>query len=179
MGRQSQHAEPRPLSPRRQPLPLLLLFEKASPTQKPCGYEALELKELSHRLDGVLWPRPTTGCAETGSPEFPVVLLEGQMHPDPGFHHRLAAQTHRFLQRHPQVEHWSLLVVMPHNRLNVGPSPAPPIRLRGEPVAMPTFWTPPAPAFARNFFSTVSGTRVEASANAVPWISRTRSPQRS
>ena len=26
-----------------------------------------------------------------------VVLLEVQMHPDPGFRHRLAAQTHRFL----------------------------------------------------------------------------------
>lgn len=46
-------------------------------------FEALELKELSHRLDGVLWPRERTGCAKTGSPEFPVVLLEVQMHPDP------------------------------------------------------------------------------------------------
>ncbi len=45
-------------------------------------FEALEIKELSHRLDGVLWPRQSTGCAETGSPEFPVVLLEVQMHPD-------------------------------------------------------------------------------------------------
>ena len=38
-------------------------------------FEALEIKELSHRIEGVLWPRQTTGCAETGSPEFPVVLL--------------------------------------------------------------------------------------------------------
>ena len=42
-------------------------------------FAALEIKELSHRLDGVLWPRETTGCAETGSPEFPVVLLEAQI----------------------------------------------------------------------------------------------------
>lgn len=55
------------------------------------GSEAGLPSELSHRLDGVLWPRESTGCAETGSPEFPVVLLEVQMHPDPGFHHRLAA----------------------------------------------------------------------------------------
>jgi len=89
-----------------------------------CGYEALEIKELSHRLDGVLWPRETTGCADTGNPEFPVVLLEVQMHPDPGFHHRLAAQTYRFLQQHPQVEHWSVLVITPNNRLNLGPSQA-------------------------------------------------------
>jgi predicted transposase YdaD len=90
--------------------------------QKPCGYEALEIKELSHRLDGVLWPSERTGCAETGSPEFPVVLLEVQMHPDPGFHHRLAAQTYRFLQQHPRVEHWAVLVIKPHNRLKLGPT---------------------------------------------------------
>ena len=87
-------------------------------------FQALEIKELSHRLDGVLWPRETTGCAETGSPEFPVVLLEVQMHPDPGFHHRLAAQTYRFLQQHPQVEHWAVLVITPHNRLKLGPTQA-------------------------------------------------------
>jgi len=64
-------------------------------------FEALEIKELSHRLDGVLWPRQTTGCAETGSPEFPVVLLEVQMHPDSGFQHRLAAQTYRWFPEPP------------------------------------------------------------------------------
>ena len=87
-------------------------------------YEALEIKELSHRLDGVLWPSQTTGCAETGSPEFPVVLLEVQMHPDPGFHHRLAAQTYRFLQHHPRVEHWAVVVITPHSRLSLGPTQA-------------------------------------------------------
>jgi len=71
-----------------------------------------------------LWPRQSTGCAETGSPEFPVVLLEVQMHPDPGFHHRLAAQTYRFLQQQPQVEHWAVLVITPHNRLKLGPPKA-------------------------------------------------------
>ncbi len=87
-------------------------------------FEALEIKELSHRLDGVLWPRETTGGAETGSPEFPVVLLEVQMHPDKGFHHRLAAQTYRFLQQHPRVEHWAVLVITPHSRLKLGPTQA-------------------------------------------------------
>jgi hypothetical protein len=43
----------------------------------------------------------------------PVVLLEVQMHPDPGFHHRLATQTYRFLQQQPQVEHWAVLVITP------------------------------------------------------------------
>ena len=99
-------------------------LEPAAPGDRLYRFEALEIKELSHRLDGVLWPRESTGCAETGSPEFPVVLLEVQMHPDPGFHHRLAAQTYRFLQQQPQVEHWSVLVITPHNRLKLGPTQA-------------------------------------------------------
>jgi predicted transposase YdaD len=104
-----------------------LALDPSSPGDRLYRFEALEIKELSHRLDGVLWPRETTGCAETGSPEFPVVLLEVQMHPDPGFHHRLAAQTYRFLQQQPQVEHWAVLVITPHNRLNLGPTQ--PLRL--------------------------------------------------
>jgi predicted transposase YdaD len=99
-------------------------LDPSAPGDSLYRFQALEIKELSHRLDGVLWPRQATGCAETGSPEFPVVLLEVQMHPDPGFHHRLAAQTYRFLQQHPRVEHWALLVITPHNRLNLGPSQA-------------------------------------------------------
>jgi len=88
-------------------------------------FEAPELKELSHRLDGVLWPRESTGFAETGSPEFPVVLLEVQMHPDPGFHHRLAAQSYRFLQKHPRVEHLEEVVITPHQRHKLGPARLP------------------------------------------------------
>jgi predicted transposase YdaD len=54
-----------------------------------------------------------------------VVLLEVQMHPDPGFHHRLAAQTHRFLQKHTQVEHLEVVVITPHQRCTLGPSQRP------------------------------------------------------
>ena len=50
--------------------------------------------------------------------------MEVQMHPDPGFHHRLAAQTYRFLQQQPQVEHWAVLVITPHSRLRLGPTQA-------------------------------------------------------
>jgi len=95
------------------------------PGDRHYRFEALELKELSHRLDGVLWPRESTGCAETGSPEFPVVLLEVQMHPDPGFHHRLAAQSYRFLQKHPRVEHLEVVVITPHQRHKLGPARLP------------------------------------------------------
>lgn len=62
-----------------------LVLDPDAPGDRLYRFEALEIKELSHRLDGVLWPRESTGCAETGSPDFPVVLLEVQMHPDPGF----------------------------------------------------------------------------------------------
>ena len=72
-----------------------------------------------------MWPRQTTGCAETGSPEFPVVLLEVQMHPDSGFHGRLSAQSLRFVQRHPKVEHLEVVVITPHHRLRLGPSNPP------------------------------------------------------
>ena len=100
-------------------------LDPTAPGDSHYCFEALEIKELSHRLDGVLWPRESTGCAETGSPEFPVVLLEVQMHPDPGFHHRLAAQTYRFLQRHPQVEHLEVAVITPHERISLGPTKLP------------------------------------------------------
>jgi len=100
-------------------------LDPAAPGDRHYRFEALELKELRHRLDGVLWPRECTGCAETSSPEFPVVLLEVQMHSDPGFQHRLAAQTCRFLQKHPQVEHLEVVVITPHKRIGLGPTKLP------------------------------------------------------
>ena len=102
-----------------------LSLDPAAPGDQFYRFEALEIKELSHRLDGVLWPRETTGCAETGSPEFPVVLLEVQMHPDSVFHHRLAAQTYRFLQKHLKVEHLEVVVITPHRRIGLGPTKLP------------------------------------------------------
>jgi predicted transposase YdaD len=80
-------------------------------------FSAPELKAGSHRLDGVLWPLGS----ETGSEELPVVFLEVQMRADPGFHHRLAAQTFRFLQLHPRIEHWRVVVITPHRRFHLGP----------------------------------------------------------
>ena len=100
-------------------------LDPGAPGDRLYRFQALEIKELSHRLDGVLWPRESTGCAETGSPEFPVVLLEVQMHPDPGFHGRLSAQSLRFVQRHPKLEHLEVVVITPHHRLKLGPANPP------------------------------------------------------
>ncbi|MCP9824892.1 DUF4351 domain-containing protein [Synechococcus sp. EJ6-Ellesmere] len=47
------------------------------------------------------------------------------MHPDPGFRHRLAAQSCRFLQKHPQVEHLEVVVITPHKRMSLGPTKLP------------------------------------------------------
>ncbi len=84
-------------------------------------FDAPELKAVNHRLDGAFWPRST----EAGTPEQPVVLLEVQMHSKKGFKHRLFAQTARFLQLHPKVEHLAVVVVVPHRRLNLGPARLP------------------------------------------------------
>ena len=92
-----------------------------SPGDELYRFEAPELKAASHRLDGAFWPR----SAETGTPEWPVVLLEVQMHAKPGFKHRLWAQTARFVQLHPQVQHLAVVVVVPHRRLNLGPDQLP------------------------------------------------------
>jgi predicted transposase YdaD len=89
-------------------------------------FDAPELKAVNHRLDGVFWPR----SGEAGTPEQPVVLLEVQIHAKPGFKHRLGAQSFRFLQLHPQVQHLAVVVVVPHRRLKLGPDQLP-HQLRG------------------------------------------------
>ncbi len=92
-----------------------------SPGDALYRFEAPELKAANHRLDGVFWPR----SAEAGKPERPVVLLEVQMHAKAGFQHRLGAQSFRFLQLHPQVLHLAVVVVVPHQRLRLGPDQLP------------------------------------------------------
>ena len=92
-----------------------------SPGNELYRFEAVELKAVNHRLDGVLWPRSSAA----GTPAQPVVKLELQMQRDPGFKHRLGAQTLRFLQLHPKVCHLRVVVVVPHRRLNLGPARLP------------------------------------------------------
>ena len=66
-----------------------------------------------------------------------MVLLEVQMHAKPGFKHRLGAQSLRFLQLHPQVQHLAVVVVVPHWRLKLGPAQLPlahPVHWRSAPI---------------------------------------------
>jgi predicted transposase YdaD len=96
-------------------------------------FEAPELKTVNHRLDGALWPRGSEG----GTPEQPVVLLEVQMQGKAGFKHRLWAQTARFAQLHPRVQHLEVVVVVPHRRLRLGPAELP---LQLEAFLAGVFW---------------------------------------
>ena len=84
-------------------------------------FETPELKASNHRLDGAFWPKSD----EAGTAEQPVVLLEVQMHSKPGFKHRLGAQSFRFLQLNPRVMHLAVVVVVPHQRLKLGPDQLP------------------------------------------------------
>lgn len=84
-------------------------------------FDVPELKAANHRLDGAFWTR----AGESGTPERPVVLLELQMHAKLGFKHQLAAQSFRFLQLHPHVQHLAVVVLVPHRRLRLGPDQLP------------------------------------------------------
>lgn len=97
-----------------------LALDPCEPGVRLDRFEALEQQEVSHRHDGVLWPRDGTGVAEIGIAVFPVVLLEVPMPSDPGVQARLAAQSLRFVQRHPQVDHLELGGITPHRRLRLG-----------------------------------------------------------
>jgi predicted transposase YdaD len=92
-----------------------------SPGDQLYRFEAVELKAVNHRLDGVLWPQR----GPAGTARRPVVKLELQMQRDTRFKHRLGAQTLRFLQLHPKVRHLRVVVVVPHRRLNLGPAQLP------------------------------------------------------
>lgn len=101
--------------------PGLPLLGPDAPGDALYRFEATELKAANHRLDGAFWPR----SGEGGTSDRPVVLLEVQMHAKAGFKHRLAAQSFRFLQLHPQVQHLAVVVVVPHRRLRLGPAQLP------------------------------------------------------
>ena len=76
-------------------------------------FSAPVVKAREHRLDGLFQPPPE-------QPELPVVLLEAQMGPDAKFLRRLYAQSARVVEQEPSIEHWRVVVICPHRRLNFG-----------------------------------------------------------
>ena len=63
---------------------------------------------------------------ESFTPRLPTNLIEPATKPPAASEapNRLTAKTYRFLHLHPQLEHWAVLVVTPHSRLNLGPTQA-------------------------------------------------------
>jgi predicted transposase YdaD len=76
-------------------------------------FSAPVLKEREYRLDGLFLPPPQR-------PELPAVILEAQMAADPGFLRRLYAESGRWLQQASSIDHWRVVVICPHRRLNFG-----------------------------------------------------------
>jgi predicted transposase YdaD len=92
----------------------ILELQKDLPPEA-CGwrFSAPVVKEREHRLDGLFHP-------PAQAPELPVVLLEAQMAADPRFLRRLYAQSARVVEQESAIEHWRVLVICPHRRLNFG-----------------------------------------------------------
>lgn len=80
-----------------------------------CGwrFSAPVLKQREHRLDGVFRP-------PANQPELPVVLLEAQMAADSRFLRRLYAESAMLVEQELDIEHWRVVVICPHRRLNFG-----------------------------------------------------------
>ena len=76
-------------------------------------FSAPVIKEREHRLDGLFQP-------PAGQPHLPAVLLEAQMASDPKFLRRLYAQSARLVEQEQEIEHWRVVVICPHRRLNFG-----------------------------------------------------------
>lgn len=80
-------------------------------------FSAPVIKEREHRLDWLFQP-------PAGQPHLPAVLLEAQMASDPKFLRRLYAQSARLVEQEQEIEHWRVVVICPHRRLNFGRSTA-------------------------------------------------------
>ena len=80
-------------------------------------FSAPVLKQREHRLDGLFRP-------PANQPELPVVLLEAQMAADARFLRRLYAESAMLVEQEPDIEHWRVVVICPHRRLNFGSATA-------------------------------------------------------
>ena len=101
---------------RLQPLVASLL-----PRMEGYVFSAPVLKEREYRLDGLFLP-------PADQPEWPTLVLEAQMGPDPEFLLRLNAETGCLLQQQQRqgrpIRHWQVVVICPSRQLNFGdPTP--------------------------------------------------------
>ena len=101
---------------RLQPLVASLL-----PQMEGYVFSAPVLKEREYRLDGLFLP-------PADQPEWPTLVLEAQMGPDPDFLLRLNAETGRLLQQQQlqgrPIRQWQVVVICPSRELHFGdPTP--------------------------------------------------------
>jgi predicted transposase YdaD len=101
---------------RLQPLVASLL-----PRMEGYVFSAPVLKEREYRLDGLFLP-------PADQPEWPTLILEAQMGPDPDFLLRLNAETACLLQQQQRqgrpIRQWQVVVICPSRQLNFGdPTP--------------------------------------------------------
>ena len=96
-----------------QSAPGVLLELIGKPQSADYEYQAVEVKEVAFRFDGVM--RPAVESAEQ-----PTIFVEIQFQLDEFFYHRFFAEIFLFLRKNPDVEHWQAVVLFeqrkPRNR---------------------------------------------------------------
>jgi predicted transposase YdaD len=91
----------------------ILQLQSDLPPDTTYSFSAPVLKEREYRLDGLFWPREQR-------PDRPVVILEAQMAPDPGFLRRLYAESARLLQQDNSIQYWRVVVLCPQRDMGFG-----------------------------------------------------------
>ena len=91
----------------------ILQLQRDLPADASYSFSAPVLKEREYRLDGLFLPQEQR-------PERPVVILEAQMAPDPGFLRRLYAESARLLQQDSSIHHWRIVVLCPRKDMGFG-----------------------------------------------------------
>ena len=92
---------------------ILELQQDLPPKASGWRFSAPVVKERERRLDGLFQP-------PAHQPDLPVVLLEAQMAANPKFLRRLYAQSAMLVEQEEEIEHWRVVVICPHRRLNFG-----------------------------------------------------------
>ena len=78
-------------------------------------FRSEEIKQTAFRLDGLLVP-------VLPGPRQPLVFVEVQFWPDPGFYLRFCSEVLLYLRQHPHIQDWRAVVIYPGRAAEVAPS---------------------------------------------------------
>ena len=87
-----------------QSAPGILLELLGKPYGSDYQYQAVEVKEVAFRFDGVMRPA-------VESQERPTIFVEVQFQFDEYFYHRFCAEIFLFLRKNPEVKYWQAIVL--------------------------------------------------------------------